>query len=367
MGLNCGIVGLPNVGKSTIFSALSNAPAEAANYPFCTINPNIGIVSVPDKRLEKIATIIPTEKVIPAIVEFVDIAGLVEGASKGEGLGNRFLASIREVGVLIHVVRCFEDPDIIHVANKVDPQRDIEIINIELALADLETVEKRIERHQRSLRLGSEASKEAKAILPLLERIKEALSDSIAIRNLNLNEDEHKALSDLHLITIKPLIYVCNIDEDAIVSGNKYTKIVSKIAKKEKSAAINICGKIEAELAALSVDEQKEFLEDLGLKESALVQLIHTGYKTLNLNTFFTVGSDEDRAWTIKNGTKAPQAARTIHTDFEKGFIRAEVYHCDDLFKYKSEQKVREAGKLRLEGKEYVVKDGDIIRFRFNL
>ncbi|MFA7671479.1 MAG: redox-regulated ATPase YchF [Sphaerochaetaceae bacterium] len=367
MGLNCGIVGLPNVGKSTIFSALSNAPAEAANYPFCTINPNIGIVSVPDERLDKIVKLIPTEKVIPATVEFVDIAGLVKGASKGEGLGNRFLASIREVGVLVHVVRCFENPDIIHVSDSVDPARDIEIINIELALADLETVEKRIERYERFGRLGGEMAKEAKTLLPLLTKIKEALSNNIAARNLNLDEDEKNSLHDLHLITLKPLIYVCNIDEEAIANGNDYTKIVADIAKKEGAEALNVCGKIEAEIALLSSDEQKEFLEAVGLKESGLVQLIRSGYKTLNLSTFFTVGSDEDRAWTIKSGTKAPQAARTIHTDFEKGFIRAEVYHCDHLFEYGSEQKVREVGKLRLEGKEYVVRDGDIIRFRFNV
>lgn len=368
MGLNCGIVGLPNVGKSTIFSALTSAPAEAANYPFCTINPNIGIVSVPDRRLDKITALIPTDKSISATVEFVDIAGLVAGASKGEGLGNRFLASIREVGVIVHVVRCFEDPDVIHVENRVDPLSDIETINIELALADLETVEKRYNRMEKMMRLDKESVKIATATLPLLERLKETLSQGKAIRTLNLTTLERALIADLHLITIKPLLYVCNTDEESIIEPNKFVKQVVEIAKIEKSEVVQICGKIESEIAQLeSQQEQAEFLEAVGLTESGLHRLIRVAYRTLGLKTFFTTGEDENRAWTFKSGTKAPQAAGIIHSDFERGFIKAEVYNCEDLFLYKSEQKVREAGKMRLEGKEYEVRDGDVIYFRFNV
>jgi GTP-binding protein YchF len=368
MGLNCGIVGLPNVGKSTIFSALSSAQAEAANYPFCTIDPNIGMVSVPDARLDKIAELIPAQRVIPATVEFVDIAGLVAGASKGEGLGNRFLASIREVGVLVHVVRCFEDPDIVHVDNRIDPASDIETITIELALADLETVEKRYQKVSKMTRLDKETAKQAAQLMPVLEQLREALGNGIAARSLSLTEDQLKLIYDLHLITLKPMIYVCNVDEDSIGNDNDYVKVVRKIAESEGSETVVICGKIEAEIAALDTPQERaEFLEAVGLEESGLIQLIHSGYRTLGLRTFFTAGSDENRAWTFHAGDKAPQAAGVIHTDFEKGFIKAEVYHCDDLFTYKSEQKVKEAGKLRIEGKEYVVQDGDVMHFRFNL
>jgi len=368
MSLNCGIVGLPNVGKSTIFSALTSAPAEAANYPFCTIDPNVGIVQVPDKRLEKIAELIPPEKMIPAVVEFVDIAGLVKGASKGEGLGNRFLSHIREVGVLVHVVRCFEDPDITHVENTINPASDIETINIELALADLETVEKRLQKTEKMARVNKETAKKSAVLLPALQKLQESLSEGKPARSADLTDDQRTLLHDLHLITNKPQIYVCNIDEQDLGADNAMVREVKEIAAAEGSKVISICGKLEAEIASLETDEERaEFLEEAGLTESGLEHLIHTGYETLGLRTFFTAGSDEDRAWTFHEGAKAPQAAGVIHTDFEKGFIKAEVYHCDDLFTYGSEQKVREAGKMRIEGKEYVVKDGDIMHFRFNV
>lgn len=367
MALNCGIVGLPNVGKSTIFSAVTSAPAEAANYPFCTIDPNVGMVAVPDARLDHIVALIPPAKVIPATVEFVDIAGLVAGASKGEGLGNRFLASIREVGVIAHVVRCFDDPDIIHVNNKIDPASDIETINIELALADLESVEKRYQKQSKLGRVNKDQQKENEFVLPILERLQKALSDGIPARSVVTDEDEIKAIYDLHLITMKPVIYVCNVDENAISEDNAYVQTVREIASKENAEVVVICGKIESEIASLdSAEERQEFLESVGLEESGLNTLIRSAYTTLGLRTFFTAGSDEDRAWTFHAGDKAPRCAGVIHTDFEKGFIKAEVYNCEDLFKYGSEQKVKEAGKLRLEGKEYVVQDGDIIHFRFN-
>ena len=367
MALNCGIVGLPNVGKSTIFSAVTSAPAEAANYPFCTIDPNIGMVAVPDSRLDKIVSLIPPAKVIPATVEFVDIAGLVAGASKGEGLGNRFLASIREVGVIAHVVRCFDNSDIIHVNNKIDPASDIETINIELALSDLDSVEKRYQKQSKLGRVNKEQQKENEFVLPILERLQKALSEGIPARSVVTDEDEIKAIYDLHLITMKPVIYVCNVDEDAMTEDNDYVRTVRAIAAKEGAEVVVICGKMEAEIAALeSEEERKEFLEAAGLEESGLNHLIRSAYRTLGLRTFFTAGSDEDRAWTFHAGDKAPRCAGVIHTDFEKGFIKAEVYNCEDLFKYGSELKVKEAGKLRLEGKEYVVQDGDIMHFRFN-
>ncbi len=368
MALNCGIVGLPNVGKSTIFSAVTSAPAEAANYPFCTIDPNVGIVAVPDKRLDKIVSLIPPERVVPATVEFVDIAGLVKGASKGEGLGNRFLASIREVGVIAHVVRCFENSDIIHVNNKIDPVGDIETINIELALADYDTVEKRYQKQSKMGRVDKAQQKENEKLLPIYEKLMSCLSEGKRARTLNLSEDELEAVYDLHLMTLKPVIYVCNVDEDGILEENEYVMAVRKIAAEEDAPVVVICGKIEAEIAEMEAEEdKKEFLASIGLEESGLNPLIRAAYKALGLSTFFTAGKDEDRAWTFKNGMKAPECAGIIHTDFEKGFIKAEVYSCNDLFLYGSEQKVKEKGKYRLEGKDYVVQDGDIMFFKFNL
>jgi len=368
MALNCGIVGLPNVGKSTIFSAVTSAPAEAANYPFCTIDPNVGMVAVPDPRLDRIVELIPPAKVIPATVEFVDIAGLVKGASQGEGLGNRFLAAIREVGVIAHVVRCFENPDIIHVNNRIDPAGDIETIDIELALADLESVEKRYDKMAKMGRVNKEQQKENEFVLPILDRLKKALGDGVAARTVVTDPDEIAALYDMHLITMKPVIYVCNVDEDGITGDNEYVKTVRKIADREGAKVVVICGKIEAEIAEMDTAEEKqEFLEAVGLSESGLNSLVRCAYETLGLRTFFTAGSDEDRAWTFHAGDKAPRCAGVIHTDFEKGFIRAEVYNCEDLFQYGSELKVKEAGKLRIEGKDYVVQDGDVMHFRFNV
>jgi len=367
MALNCGIVGLPNVGKSTIFSALSSAPAEAANYPFCTINPNIGIADVPDERLVKLTEIFKPQRTIPASVEFVDIAGLVKGASKGEGLGNQFLSHIREVGVIAHVVRCFENPDIVHVNNKVDPESDIETINIELALADLDTLAKRRERAERSMKVQTE-KKATEIVLAALDKIGPALENGKPVRSTTLSDEEKTAIYDSHFITAKPQVYVCNVDEAGIKTGNNYIESVKKRAAAEGSEAVCICGKFEAELADIKDPEEKlAFFQELGLKESGLSALIHSVYRLLGLRTFFTAGADECRAWTIHAGDTAPKAAGVIHTDFEKGFIKAEVYACDDIFRYGTEAKIKEAGKYRIEGKEYVVQDGDVMFFKFNV
>ncbi|MCL2791832.1 MAG: redox-regulated ATPase YchF [Spirochaetaceae bacterium] len=369
MGLNCGIVGLPNVGKTTIFSALTSTPAEAANYPFSTIKPNIGIINVPDERLYKIASIFKPKKTTPAVVEFVDIAGLAQGASRGEGLGNKFLSHIRQVGVIVHVVRCFTNDDVTHVSGKIDPASDIDIINIELSLADLETVEKRKEKLEKLLKGATKDSgKETRALLELLEKLREELGNGIPARLLGFTEEQIALISDLHLLTMKKQIYVCNVDEEVLRTGSKHIDAVKEHAEKEGTLAIPICGKLEADIALLeTAEERAEFLKEAGLEESGLTKLIHSGYNLLGLRTYFTAGDPEARAWTFYDGDKAPRAASVIHTDFEKGFIRAEVYHYDDLAKYGTEQKVKEAGKFRVEGKEYLVKDGDIMHFRFNV
>jgi GTP-binding protein YchF len=369
MSLNVGIVGLPNVGKSTIFQAITAAPAEAANYPFCTIEPNVGIVAVPDSRVDKITNYIKPQKVIRAVMEFVDIAGLVKGASKGEGLGNQFLGHIRQVSAIAHVVRCFEDSDVVHVDGKVDPASDIEIINMELAFADLETVEKRISNLSKMLKSQDKKVKsQAMASQPVLEKLQKALSDGIAARNVDLSDDEKELVKDLHLITLKDMLYVCNVDEESILEDNEHVKSVRALADKEGSKVVTICGKIESEISQLeSEEEKKEFLNDLGLEESGLDQLIRAGYEALGLSTYFTAGEKEVRAWTFTTGMKAPECAGIIHTDFERGFIKAEIYHCDDLFELQSESKIKEAGKVRMEGKEYIMKDGDVVHFRFNV
>jgi len=367
MGFQCGIVGLPNVGKSTIFNALTSAKAEAANYPFCTIEPNTGIVKVPDPRLARIQQYIVTDKLIPATMTFVDIAGLVKGASKGEGLGNQFLGHIRETNAIAHVVRCFSDPNIIHVDGGVNPTRDIEVIDTELMLADLETLNKRYNSMEKQARTGD---KRAQATMGVLTPIKQALEAGRPVRALGLSEDELKAVHDFHFITAKKVMYVANVDDTDIGQNeksepNEHVKSLQSHAAKEKSPVVQICGKIESEIAELDEAEKTAFLHEMGMKEPGLNRVIRAGYELLGLQTYFTAGEIEIRAWTIEKGWKAPQAAGVIHTDFEKGFIKADVFSYEDLMKYKSEAKVRDAGALRLEGKEYVVKDGDIMHFRF--
>ncbi len=376
MKLTCGIVGLPNVGKSTIFSALTKTPASAENYPFCTIDPNVGVVDLPDERLDFMASVFQPKKKIPASVDFVDIAGLIKGASNGEGLGNKFLANIRETAVIAHVVRCFDNPDIQHVRDDakteapIDPLSDILTINFELAQADLDTIIKREEKNVKTLRqMGKEGEKMLAHFNSAAAKIKPLLQDGKCARMAELTDDERTALYDLHLLTIKPQVFVCNIDEDTIAEGtNKYVETVKKIAAEEKSEVIVICGKFEADLSDVTdPQDRKDFMESVGLTESGLTVLARHVYSLMGLRTFFTGGSDECRAWTIHAGDKAPQAAGVIHTDFEKGFIKAEAYTVEDLRQYGSEAKIKEAGKYRQEGKEYIVQDGDVLFFKFNV
>ncbi len=363
MGMKCGIVGLPNVGKSTLFNALTKAGIQAENYPFCTIEPNVGIVPVPDPRLDKLEEIVNPQQVLPTTVEFVDIAGLVAGASKGEGLGNKFLANIRETDAIAHVVRCFEDENVVHVAGKIHPLSDIEVINTELALADLDSVEKGIQRTEKVAKSGN---KDAKAKLEALEKVKLWLDEGKPVRAMTLSDKEQDALYDLHLLTIKPTMYIANVAEDGF-ENNPHLDAVRQLAEGEGAVVVAVCAAIEAELIALDEEERALFLEELGLEEPGLNRVIRAGFKLLGLQTYFTAGVKEVRAWTIHIGDTAPQAAGVIHTDFEKGFIRAEVTSYDDFVACKGEQGAKEAGKLRLEGKEYIVKDGDVMHFRFNV
>jgi GTP-binding protein YchF len=365
MALKAGIVGLPNVGKSTLFNALTNAKALAANYPFATKDPNVGIITVPDTRLEKLSDLVNPEKILPTTIEIVDIAGLIKGASQGEGLGNQFLANIREVDAIIHVVRCFDNDNVIHVENRVDPVDDKDIIDMELLLKDLETVEKRVDKYKKAAKSGN---KDDVRKLEILNKIKEVMDAGKPARVLDLDAEGEELLKDMYLLTAKPILYVCNVNEESVIEGNAHTKLFEEAVKDEKAQVIYISAGIEADIVELdTIEERLEFLAEMGLKEPGVNKLIAATYKLLNLITYFTAGEKEVRAWTIQDGWKAPQAAGVIHTDFEKGFIRAEVIKYDDYITLGSEAAAKEAGKMGVEGKEYIVGDGDVMHFRFNV